>query len=358
MACLTRIGCDPPTDLPGGEVSRRRRLAMTGWLKAWIGVAGALTAACTQTAECDRLEGLKQERIQVLHTARTRAALAERLKRKAEAAKSRAERRLETLGLERPPGTWAEALEARVHAMPGATFRVQTGPGDASGDPERSSTGVVTFSARSWRVAVEMVKRLEEAPPLFRFVRLRRSGSGRFEAEWAKLRIPRIPLDDLKSQPLPSQTPVETVPSQFGFCGAGGLREELRALDAEIDELADQAAQTTRYLPLAASWAGVAHRAGLFARAEQEAREVRNQLIEAATRARLRILGVGAQENAVVLELPHAPRDRGRLERRLPAELLKRLRYERAEARGILRVIAVDPRAIASAPGRSSRRPR
>ena len=308
----------------------------------WAGVGMLVSVACGQTAECERLETIARQRAEILDTVQRRAALAGPLQKKAEAAEARAERRLNDLGLGGLPTELHRTLEDRASAVERATLdaSLDTGGSGARTDGDSSGWGV-DFPAWSWLRARTVLEDLERSPPLFRFERMRPTLRGRFEVVLGRVRVPRVPLEGIQPQPLPARSPVAEVASEFGFCGAKDFRARIAEMDAKIDRLAEDAGRTTRFLPLSASWDGIARRAELVARAEHEARRVRDVLLGAAAEARLRIREVGVRENAVVMELGRANRDRGRLERRLAPELLKRVRFERDQTRKVLRVVVL-----------------
>ncbi len=334
---------------------------------AWVAplLAGAiLVLACDNEEECRALRALKRRYDRALAVTRARAAHADRVAGQARAAEARARRLLDQHRLEAPAKMVTEALEARIQQISGATVTyarraTATAPGPrAQGAAPAAAEDVWQVDVPGgWRDVFAASLAVRTSVPLLRVSVVRPTdGGGRIEL--GRLPVPRVPIR-LSPRPLPPLPSTTEIPSRWGWCGAKDLRTAIEAAGSELEALRLKAEAVTVDLPTHASWDGLHRRVTHAIALEKEAARLMKALATAAVKAGVDIKALGQENDAVVLELRGGPEARGRIERALPAPLLKAVRFVPA-ASGELRLIAANrvarpgrrssPRAVDSGP--------
>jgi hypothetical protein len=318
-------------------------------------------AACEETDECKKLKKVKQAAEKALVAAKGRAKLADRTGQTLERIKTATEKKLDEHGLDLPEEELQEELEARVADIEGAELErtvrpVAPDPHAQSPVPETETMFRVTFPARGLEAAWAKARTLFATPPLTRvlgFFPPKEPGEG-WRLELGRVDIQRLPMD-IEPRPLPRRPSAEDVESELGFCGASELREEIAELEAKIAKYQDKAGQTTMNLPLSASWTGLARRADLAIETEKEGRRIADALVEAVLEARQRLVGLGLEKEAVLLEIRGGQKNLSKVQAQLSEGLLESMQDIEGERDGVARM-AVGNR-VAAAGRRPDRSP-
>jgi len=298
-----------------------------------------LALGCGQTDECKRLEALAAEHDALLEDMKHRAEKHDIIEKRAKEAHDRAQGYMDSVGLDDAEEKIAKLLAERAAALAGAKLERHANadkPDNTGLLRRRSTLWTLEFPARGEAEAIETAWKLAESPPLLLVERIVRMGSGTtWRVDLMRATIDRVPIDP-KPQKLPLPADPADIGTQFGFCGAGGLRSRIAEARAKIEAIRPKAEALSVLMPTSASWLGVERRSRLLYDLEMENRRLMVILLDASRAAKLRIVGVAADDPEIALEVEGGPKDRGRLEAALGPHVaeLKAL----PASKGIIRV--------------------
>lgn len=305
-----------------------------------------LLLACGKTEECKSLEKMKAGYETALSRQKARAALTGQTEKRLERNKARAEETKKELGLDLPETKLKETLEARVGKIAGAKLERTTrkvadagAPGMDSGAHE--TLWKIEFPAKNEKEAFERAKALYASPPLFKVVTLLDKKNGTFLLELLRAAVIEVPMN-VAPTPLPDPPDPAKIPEEFGFCGAGGLREDIGKMREELLAGKKQAEELSVLLPKVATYEGLQHRAEMLGKVEMENRRVIEAFMDAVMKANLKFKGVGSEREVVVVEFYGAREARSRLERHLPEDLLRGMKELDSAQKNVTRLSVVN----------------
>lgn len=303
-----------------------------------------LLAACSETDECKKLNDLRGQHDRLLTETRSKAALHDRLKSRAEVAEVKANKTLEALGLDLDESKITDRLTVRVAAIPTATISVGYTPlaPTEGGMPTRERLWEVSFEAKNVEEAFERLAKVVEVPPLVRVASfIKDKGKRRWRAQLLIQPVERIPV-----QPKPVLVPTlddpGTIPPQLGFCGAGKIRRAIGEIRDQLTELRPKAERTTVLLPMVATFDGLGRRAEMAEKIETESRRLMQIMAVRAETAKVEIKAVGFETPLVVLEVWGKQPELARLEKQL-APMASRLKKLDPAPPGVIRLGLPNP---------------
>jgi hypothetical protein len=308
--------------------------------------AGVLLLAGCETDECKELKKELDARKSLLRTAQAQAGVLEPTKKRASAAEGNALKLLRALGVDQPESKIQAELFTRVAKIPTATITreavlISVG-GPEEQDPSESVTQwVIRFDAKDVKTAFDHTAALLQNPPLVRFASLIREDpkKNRWRVELRRATVVQIPINP-QIQPMKTGRNLDEIPSKFGFCGAGSTREEIKKIDAEMEQLRANAEAVTVELPKAASYEGLRRRAEMMRDEESETRDHLAIFEEALTKSGAKLKAVGTEEALSVLEIWGASADRTKVEKALLERGMGDLIQPRKEgAKGVERIM-------------------
>ena len=325
---------------------------MTAW-RPWRGalipaIIATGLCACDNRDECRALQALLERHDRAFVRAKARASVATRVEADARAAEAETTALLKKSGLDASDADITAALEARTAEVRGSTVAYsQNGSAPDSSGPHWT----FTWPGGSTRAALAVVQAVAVFPPLLRVSTVLRS-AGRWRVEFARIRVDRLPIA-FTPQPIVLPPSPDEIPARVGFCGADVLRARIIRQRARIEALAADAARVTVSLPTRASWDGLGRRARREIELESEARRLMEVFMTAAAEAGVSLKAVGQEDDVVIAEFHGGRAVRGRIERQLPEDVLKSVRYgeERPE---VLRLMVANRVAQRTAPPESS----
>lgn len=292
-------------------------------------LVGAAASGCGANEECAALEQLKQVRQRRLARAQHQAKLLPQLEETAKRQQARATAEKAKLGLDLSEAQIEAKLRVREAAIQGSVVvkSQRERPIPDSEQTETQTVWVVRFPADGLDAAFARVQEFAAIPPLLELLTLAEDA----EPGWWRLQLGRVVIDEAdldkvqpsKSPPLPG---LDEVPSAWGWCGAGKLRDEIRALDAQLEAARPQAERFTVVLPLSSSWQGVARRSEKALLDNSRARARIGELIAYASKAKLPLRAIGSADELVILELHQGPRTEAKLNAALPPGVLASMR--------------------------------
>ncbi|MCC7381991.1 MAG: hypothetical protein IT384_09185 [Deltaproteobacteria bacterium] len=303
-----------------------------------------LLAACSETEECKKLNDLRGQHDRLLTETRSKAALLDRLKSRAEAAEVKANKTLEALGLDLDESKITDRLTVRVAAIPTATISVGYTPlaPSESGHPTRERMWEVSFDAKNVEQAFDLLAKVVEVPPLVRVASfIKDRGKRRWRAQLLVQPVERIPVEP-KPVLVPTLDDPGTIPSQLGFCGAGKIRRAIGEIRAQLSELRPKAERTTVLLPTVATFDGLGRRAEMAEKTETESRRLMQIMAVRADAAKVEIKAVGFETPLVVLEVWGKQPELARLEKQL-APMASRLKKLDPAPPGVIRLGLPNP---------------
>lgn len=307
---------------------------------ALVGLVG-----CTETEECRKLTTLKGQYEEALVRMKARAGLRERALERAEFAEKKAKETLERLGLDKSETELDAILRERAEAL-GA--RIERGTRDVpvgdAGVTEKQTIWSFELSAKDTASAVDQSRRLAGSPPLFRYIALL-SKDDQWRFQLGRADVEQLDIEKIEPTPPPKRPQASDIPSEMGFCGASALRAEISALDAEIEALQKVASETTVAMPRAASWEGIRRRTVQIQAEEGEAREILDELLTAAVRARVPVKASGVEGAVVILELLGGPKQKVAFQEALPPKRLEALKPAPTSRPGVIRYMTLIPAA-------------
>lgn len=290
-----------------------------------VALLTGLVLGCN-TEECRQLARELAERKEVLATAKRRAHEFEGVEQRAVAAERAARALLSELGLDKTDDEIHETLEVRVKEISGATLeRGEMTVAEKGAAPEapaeRRTVWSVHFEERAIDAAFAKILKLLEPSPLVRFALLARDpAKAVWRVDLVKAQVPEVSLDAIPKVPLPEGRDPWSIPAELGFCGAGRLRDQLAAINTEINELRPLAEGTTVELPKAASYDGLRRRAERVRDSETETRGHVEAIGKTVIYSRVNLKGVVIEGTTTVLELVGDERDRAKAEKQIEAE--------------------------------------
>lgn len=319
------------------------------------------SAACQPTEECTKLQTLKGRYEVVANQMRARAGLREQALERARISEERAQALLTKLGLDKTETELDAILKQRAQTLGVSVERGtrEVALGESEGATEKQTLWSFELSAKDAAAAVDQARTLAGSPPLFRYVALLGDGKT-WRFRMAATQIDQMNLDDLKPVPPPTRQDPADIESNFGFCGASGLRADIAKLEAEIVSLEPKAAETTIAMPKSASWAGLNQRVLAVQAEEAEARLVLDTLMSAAVKGRVEIKAAGVEGAVVILELRGGPAERQRFQSQLSEKFLEALRPGDGQRPGVIRYMMANRaarRKLEGGPGQEGSRP-
>lgn len=301
---------------------------------------------CNETEECKALEKMKARYETALSRQKARETLTGSTRKRLERHKKRAEETKKKLGLDLPETKLKEELDARVAKIEGATIQRTTRKVADAGAPGVQSAAQETlwkieFPAKNDKEAFERARMLYAMPPLFKVVTLLDKKDGTFLLELLRASVVEVPMN-VAPTPLPDPPDPADVPEEFGFCGAGQLREEITEMRRTLLEGKEAAEELTVLLPKVATYEGLQHRAEMLGKVEMENRRVIEAFMEAVMKANIRFKGVGSERDVVVVEFFGGQQARSRLEKHMPPDLLKGMKELDSAKKNVTRLSMVN----------------
>lgn len=296
-------------------------------------VLGLLGAACGETEECKELDKLLIESQRVASAVKGRATLWERVSERANQKEANTKKLMAELGLDQGEEQLRATLEERIKAIPGATFErtVRVADGEAQGPNAATDTlFVINIPTKDQATAIAQLRTLWAPPPLFRVETIVQEKGKGWRLELGRAEIDQVPVKVEPVRPKARASP-DTVPSQFGFCGASDKRKQLATLEEEIKALEEKAAEVTTLLPAAASWEGLGRRVELVREVETEARRLINLVLDAVQKSKVHLKAIGVEQELVMAELAGTPKDRAKLQNALDPDTVAQMQLPETE---------------------------
>jgi hypothetical protein len=302
-------------------------------------------AACEKTPECSALESMLEHNQKLLKSARSKAAVHDRLAKAAADTEKSVTTYLDEIGLNWNEAKLNKALDHRMKKVPGSRVIRQS-----RSKMESSTQNLLRRAKTFWSVeyaAENMDKGVLTAmmftgdKPLFMFERLSFDTKSN---RWL-LELGRAVIDEVPNKPLPNALqPLKdysTVDSKFGFCGANKLRSELEDIKIEYKNIKDKAEAISVFLPKQATWKGLQRRAKILVTVEAETRKIIQRLLKGVADLKLRIRGLAFEEPFVMAEITGGEKQAKRLMRYMGA-MATSAQLMKAE-KGRIRILVPNP---------------
>jgi hypothetical protein len=299
----------------------------------WGLVVFGLGVGCAETEECKELDKLLTESQRVAQAVKGRATLWERVSQRANQKEANTKKLMAELGLDLGEEQLQATLEERIKAIPGATFErtVRVADGEAQGPTAATETlFVINIPTKDQTAAIAQLRILWAAPPLLRIETIVQEKGKGWRLELGRAEIDQVPVKVEPVQPKARTSP-DTVPSQFGFCGAAAKRKQLATMEEEIKALEGKAAEVTTLLPAAASWEGLGRRVELVREVETEARRLINLVLDAALKSKVHLKAIGTEQELVMAELIGTAKDRAKLQNALDPDTIAQMQLPETE---------------------------
>jgi hypothetical protein len=301
--------------------------------RAWMFAACALIG-CGETEECKKLDAFVAEGERVVAGMKARHALRDKIADRAHRFESQTKAKMAELGIDQGEEQLKAALEARAKTIPGATFERSTrvvpseDPG-ATGDTE--TLFVLSFVQKDAAKAIASARALMASPPLFRLVTVVKEDKGdRWRVELARTDVDELPIK-FEPQKVPKRPSIDDIPSQIGFCGAADKRKRIAEIDVEIEKLAPVSEEVTVLLPSSASWEGLGRRVDLAREVETESRRIIQLVLDGVLKSKVSLKAIGAEQEVVLVELHGTTKERAKLQKVLPEEIVQAMVLPEAE---------------------------
>lgn len=315
-------------------------------MKRIVVIALALgVAACGETKECKKLKRIRTKYERIVDTAERRAKQGETAKKRAEEMKAKADDLAKELGIAGAEKDAHETLEKRSAEIGGKVVR-GTRPLDpvvTGGQSGEETLWTFSFDAKSLPDARDKMNKLIATPPLVRFVGFYPpdKGSTTYRVEAVRAVVDQAPM---KIPPTKLDEPPDAskVASEFGFCGAGDMRKEIRDLHQRYEKAKPLAESLTVNLPLAASYDGLWRRTKVVRDIEDETRKTISAVLEAVIKAKLNLKAAGVERDIAIVELRGDERARGKMDKHLPKDVLSRMKAEPLAEKGFVRATIVN----------------
>lgn len=298
-----------------------------------VSVLGWWSAGCGETEECKELDKLLTESQRAALAVKGRATLWERVSERAKQKEANTKKLMAELGLDQGEEQLKALLEDRIKAVPGATFErtVRVAASEVQGPTADTETlFVINLPTKDPTVAIAQLRTLWAPPPLLRVETIVQEKTKGWRLELGRAEIDQVPVNVEPVRPKARTSP-DTVPSQFGFCGASEKRKQLATLEEEIKALEEKAAEVTTLLPAAASWEGLGRRVELVREVETEARRLINVVLDAAQKSKVHLKAIGVEQELVMVELVGTPKDRAKLQNALDPDTVAQMQLPETE---------------------------
>ncbi|MBK6687218.1 MAG: hypothetical protein IPG45_22300 [Deltaproteobacteria bacterium] len=299
----------------------------------WGLLVFGLGVGCAETEECKELDKLLTESQRAAQAVKGRATLWERVSQRANQKEANTKKLMAELGLDLGEEQLQATLEERIKAIPGATFErtVRVADGEAQGPTAATETlFVINIPTKDPTAAIAQLRILWAAPPLLRIETIVQEKGKGWRLELGRAEIDQVPVKVEPVQPKARTSP-DTVPSQFGFCGAAAKRKQLATMEEEIKALEGKAAEVTTLLPAAASWEGLGRRVELVREVETEARRLINLVLDAALKSKVHLKAIGTEQELVMAELIGTAKDRAKLQNALDPDTIAQMQLPETE---------------------------
>lgn len=289
-------------------------------------------AACQQNAECKALEKVLADNQKLLERAQRKAAVHDQIALSAAKTEKEVSEFLDELGMNWAESKLNEALDRRMSEYPGTRVIRKT-----RSQVESSSQNLLLRAKTYWSVEyteADIGKGVQRAfafvgdKPLFMVEHLAFDPK---QKAWL-LELGRAVVDEVPNKPLPVELEKlkdsSKVPTEFGFCGAAGLRSKLETMSSEYESLREKAEAITVLLPRQATWKGLRRRVKILQTAEFETRRIMNRILKGIADLKLSFLGMAFEEPFVMVEIKGGEKQAKRLIRHMgvmahKAELMK-----------------------------------
>jgi hypothetical protein len=339
-SCFARSGKLP---LAGS----RSALPRLGWKHSEpraVFVVLALVVSGCETQECVELRALKATYEKAIAQTKARAALKKHTADRLAKFETGAKETMSKLGLDLPETKLKEVLDERAAKIPGATIErttKQVAEPDDSGGAIHETLWKISFPAKSDSEAFAAVRALGLEPPLFAMVGIYKDPKGKWTLELMRASVVEVPMD-IKPTEMPPLPKASDVKSELGFCGAGGLRDELAALEQEWLKSKVDAEELTVVMPKMATYEGLQRRAELLGATERENRMLFNAFFDAVEKAKLKFKATGVERAVVIYEIFGGASERQRLEKQLPEEVLRGMKQLESADKKVIRLSVVN----------------
>ncbi len=305
-----------------------------------------LVLSCGDNQECKQLREIKANYERAIASAKGRIALKAQSEKRMNEREAAAKKTKAELGLDLPESKLKEELDARVAKVPGATIerttRQVSDVGETGGESGISETlWRIQFSENSDQKAFEQLRLLAVAPPLFKLVTFLKDEKGRWLLELMRASVVEVPVD-VDPTPLPPPKDTSGIESQLGFCGAGALRDQIAKLDQQWLSLKPEAEALSVVMPKVATYESLQRRAQLLGEVERENRRLMFEYVDAVEKQHLRFRAIGVERAVVIYELYGGQKDKAKLERGLPEDVLKGMLELESAHKNVIRLSVVN----------------
>lgn len=285
-------------------------------------VSSLALVACEPTAECVRLAEAVDEAEAALEKVQTRASMRKRAEDAKVAAETKAEKVLTAYGLDLPEAAITKLFEERAARHEGVsvvrdTKQTAAGPEGQAGAFE--TVWRFSISRRPLDTVFGLLDELAGSPPITRLSLFQRRPAGGYDLELTRITLPEVPITPQPAA-MPTLPDVASIPKEFGFCGASGLRDRVRQIQAEMEQLEPDANATTVALPLGSTWDAKRIRAQQKGALERGGRSVFAQALRAVAESGVLLRAAGIDDSVVIIELEGS---KARVKKRFAAALPK-----------------------------------
>jgi hypothetical protein len=307
-------------------------------------LVAAGSIACGETDECKQLRELQAQWANAGSSVKARIALKAQTEARLQRTEKTAKDAMAKIGLDLPETKLKEELDARLAKIPGATIERTTRPiPDIGGEggAVHETLWRIEFDAKSDDQAFEYMRAMTQEPPLFLVATMLHSDRGKWVLELLRASVPEVPMN-IQPTPLPKPKSASTIPEEFGFCGAGAIRKELMEKEAEFDKGKADAEQLSVMLPKVATYEGLERRVTLLGEEERESRRLIDAFISAVKKAGVRYRAAGVENRVVIYEFHGGPKEKAKLEKALPEDVLKTMKELESSSKGVVRLSVVN----------------